>query len=244
MNMAENVNEILKELGLSEKEVKVYLALLELGEESASRVSEIANLNRVTTYTLLKSLQEKGFCSVFDKNNVQVFKPINPESIVGMLDERKRKVNSIMDELKERQNNVEEKSEVMLFEGKKGILAMLEMILDDADKEKEVFVYGNLTKGEKLIEYQSLHWRKKRLERGIRINAVVNSLKEFEPRKEKEWQKFSKWKENPKLNEIDLFVMITENLVSYITFKGELVSVLIRNKEIADKEMFNFNNLK
>ena len=86
------LNVILEEIGLTQKKSEIYLALLKLGEETASRISEIAELNRITTYTILKSLSEKGFCSSYDKNNVQYFKPIKPEQILGLLEEKKKKL--------------------------------------------------------------------------------------------------------------------------------------------------------
>lgn len=241
--MAENIKEVLEEIGLSEKEVDIYLALLKLGEASASRVSEIADLNRVTSYVLLKSLSEKGFCSVYTKNNIQHFKPIKPEQIIGLLEEKKNKIKTIMPFLKEQEGAVSEKPEVSMFEGKKGVSAMLELMLNQAEKNKLVVAYGNLTIADKIIEYESLYWRKTRLLKGIQMKAVVDSLKGFEPKKEKLWQKLSKWKENKELANLDIFVMIAGDLISYTTFKGDIISIAIKNKEIAEKEKFNFNNL-
>jgi sugar-specific transcriptional regulator TrmB len=239
----ETIEQILKDIGLSEKETKVYLALLGLGEETASRISEIANLNRVTTYTLLKSLKEKGFCSIFDKNKVQYFKPIKPEEILGLIEEKKMKINSIIPLLKEKEKETQEKPEVSLFEGQKGISSMLNIILNDADTKKEAFGYGNLTISEKVIEYASINWRKTRIARGIKMRAVIDSLKGFEAKKDKKWQKLSQARINKELEKINAYVLITENLVGYYSFKGDIVGVLIKNKEIAEKEKFNFEML-
>lgn len=239
----EDVASVLGEVGLSEKEIEVYRALLKLGEETASRISEIANLNRVTAYVLLKSLMEKGFCSVFTKNNIQYFKPIRPEQIVGLLKEKENKVKAILPMLKGDEGAVSEKPEISLFEGKKGVAAMLELMLREAGRRKEVLAYGNLSVAEKVIEYETLYWRKTRLSMGIQMNAVVDSLKGFEPRKEKLWKKLSKWKENKELSGLDVFVLISGDVVSYTTFKGEVVAVVIKNKEIANKERFNFGGL-
>lgn len=241
--MAENIKEVLEEIGLSEKEVDVYLALLKLGEASASRVSEIANLNRVTSYVLLKSLSEKGFCSIYTKNNIQHFKPIKPEQIIGLLEGKKDKIKVIMPLLKEQEGAVSEKPEVSMFEGRKGVVTMLELMLKQAGNNKLVLAYGNLTIAEKIMEYEVLHWRKKRLSKEIQMNIVVDSIKEFEPKKEKLWQKLSKWKENKELANLEIFVMISGDLISYTTFKGDVMSIMIKNKEIAEKERFNFNNL-
>jgi len=239
----EETQQILQDLGLSEKEVKVYLSLLQLGEETASRISEVSDLNRITTYTLLKSLKEKGFCSVYDKNKVQYFKPVKPEDILSLIEEKRIKVNSIIPMLKAKERQIEEKPETSLFEGAKGIASMLSIILNDAEKKKEVFGYGNLTISEKVIEYASLNWRKARVEKGIKIKAVVDSLKDFEAKKDTKWQKLSQAKVNKDLAKINSYVLLTENLVGYYSLKNELTGVLIKNKEIAQKERFNFELL-
>lgn len=233
--------EILKEIGLSEKEVTVYRALLQLGEETASRVSEVANLNRVTTYSLLKSLKEKGFCVIFDKNNIQSFRPIKPENILSLLEDKRNKIKSIIPLLKKEERKIETKTEISLFEGKKGITTMFDIILKDAENKKEVFVYGNLTIAEKTIEYQSLHWRKTRIEKKIKIKALVDVYKSFE--EQKQWKELTEIKINDSLKSIDSYVLITENLVAYLTLKGELSGIMIKNKEIAEKELFNFHIL-
>jgi len=237
------INEILEEVGLNKKEAIVYLSLLNLGESTASRVSEISDINRITTYVILKSLKEKGFCSVYDKNKIQYFKPIKPEQILGLLEEKKEKILAILPLLKKKENLIEDKPELSIFEGKKGITAMLDLILKDAENKKEVFAYGNITITEKLIEYQSLFWRKTRLEKGIKISAVLDSLENFEPKKEEKWRKLSHTRVLRDISKINSYVLITSNLVGYMSFKGELIGILIKNKDIAEKEKFNFDLL-
>lgn len=237
-----DVNAILEEVGLSEKEAIIYLSLLRLGESTASRVSEISDLNRITTYVVLKSLKEKGFCSVYDKNKVQYFKPAKPENILAILDEKKNKVNLILPLLKKEERKIQEKPEISLFEGKKGMTSMFDTILKDAENNKEVHTYGNFGITEKVIEYQSLHWRKTRLLKKIKLKAVVDYSDEDFTR-EKKWRSLSEIRFNKKLKKINSYTLISENFVAYLTFSGELVGVLIKNKDVADKERLNFEIL-
>ena len=59
--------EILKQLGLIDNEIKVYLLLLRRGPSLASDVAEETNLHRTHAYDILKSLIEKSIVSL-DKN--------------------------------------------------------------------------------------------------------------------------------------------------------------------------------
>lgn len=48
-------------LGLSEKEVRVYVAIVESGKVTAQKISRKTDINRTTVYSILKQLLEKGF---------------------------------------------------------------------------------------------------------------------------------------------------------------------------------------
>jgi len=54
----------LEGIGLSEKEVAVYLALLELGSGTVSKISRYAGINRTTGYDILDSLANKGLANI------------------------------------------------------------------------------------------------------------------------------------------------------------------------------------
>ncbi|MEK7511852.1 MAG: helix-turn-helix domain-containing protein, partial [Patescibacteria group bacterium] len=57
----------LQKIGLSDKEAKVYLAVLGLGKASVQTIAAKAGVNRATTYSVLGTLKEKGLCSTFQK---------------------------------------------------------------------------------------------------------------------------------------------------------------------------------
>ena len=52
--------ENLRQFGLNEKEISVYLSLISLGHSPVREISKTANVNRGTTYDILKSLIELG----------------------------------------------------------------------------------------------------------------------------------------------------------------------------------------
>jgi len=239
----EQIKDILQDLGLSDKEAEVYLALLKLGEETASRISQIAQLNRITTYVLLKNLQEKGFCSVYDKNRVRYFKSIKPEQIIGLLEEKKHKVKAILPQLKQQEKAVEDKPEISLYEGKKGVASCMTALLNDAEKKKEVFGYGNVSISEQVIQYQSLYWRKTRLNKKIKMKAISDSMGDIEHRSPPEWKKLTEVRTNKEMAKLSVYIIFTEHYVGYFMMKGEPYCTLIKSKELAEKERFNFETL-
>ncbi len=76
-----DLKNVLKGVGLKEKEALIYLATLELGPSPASEIACRAKLNRVTTYNILDKLMNKGFISRYTQNDIKIFAATDPDGI-------------------------------------------------------------------------------------------------------------------------------------------------------------------
>ena len=74
----------LKKLGLSEKEIKVYLALLELGEAAVQKISQKSKVNRATTYVILEGLAKKNLVSEIEKKGKTLYGAQDPEFLFNL----------------------------------------------------------------------------------------------------------------------------------------------------------------
>lgn len=54
------IENLLKELGFKEKEVQVYLTVLEQGKTTPANVARLTGINRTTVYSIAKELLDKG----------------------------------------------------------------------------------------------------------------------------------------------------------------------------------------
>ncbi len=91
--------EIFRQIGLTEYESEVYLALLYNGQMSAYDLAEKAGLYRQVTYDSLKRLIEKGFVSSVIEGKTKLFKAINPELILEILNEKTEEYKQVLPEL-------------------------------------------------------------------------------------------------------------------------------------------------
>lgn len=121
--------EKLKEIGLSDSEAKIYIALLKLGEASVAEISQSSGLHRTNIYDSLEKLKEKGLAAYLLKDNRQFFRAADPESILTYLKEREESAEKIIPDLKELQSKIPEKVAVEVFKGKQGMKAALKDIL-------------------------------------------------------------------------------------------------------------------
>lgn len=95
--------QLLREIGLSEYESKIYLALIALGESTSGQIMNKANINSGRIYQILDSLKEKGLISEIVKNKVKYFSPTNPQKILDYIGEKEeslaQKKKSVSEEI-------------------------------------------------------------------------------------------------------------------------------------------------
>src|SRR3989344_7245931 len=84
--------QILKQVGLTDTEIKVYLALLSVGSTSAGHLVEETGLYRKNLYDALNKLIDKGLVTYVIENKIKLFQAKNPENLEKYLDEKKAKI--------------------------------------------------------------------------------------------------------------------------------------------------------
>ena len=109
---------ILKDLGLEEKEAKIYLALLELGEATVLTIAKKAGIKRPTAYLALGALEEKGFVSRISKGRKLFFAPQHPRKLITEAELRMKELQEVVPQLESLFHREEGKPRVMIYEGK------------------------------------------------------------------------------------------------------------------------------
>ena len=83
-------------IGLSEKEVSVYLSMLNLGAATAQDIAIRADVNRATTYVMIDSLRDKGIVSEITKDKKTFYQAEDPIQILKVLEDRKTDLDEKM----------------------------------------------------------------------------------------------------------------------------------------------------
>jgi sugar-specific transcriptional regulator TrmB len=213
------VGEILKEIGLTEDESKVYLALLKLGSNLASKISEETKLNRSFVYQILDKLIEKGFVGYVIKENRRYYSPINPNKLLHLLKEREERLKSILPALIKFSEPLEKKSSVEILEGKEGIKTILKDIIK---VKKEWLAFGSSGKAPEILPYYIEPWEKERQKEKIILRAILDSSEQAKKRG-KELSKI-------KFTEIR-YIKDKFDMPSSIWIYGDRVVIIMWNKE-------------
>ncbi len=130
----------LENAGLSEKEARVYLAVLELGESSIQRIALKARIKRTTVYDVLDALKEKGLLASTLKGQHRKFFIEDPRGVLRMLDGKKRAVESIIPDLLSRAALFDRKPRVRFFEGKECVKEVYHNILSYSNSPLKVWI--------------------------------------------------------------------------------------------------------
>ncbi len=121
--------DLLREIGLSPNEARVYESLLKTGEASVQTISNKSGVHRRNVYDSLSKLMEKGLASEIFIKGEKNFKATNPRRILDLLKEKEEKVNKFLPEMQAKYEAVEEKEEAYIYRGIEGVKNYLNDIL-------------------------------------------------------------------------------------------------------------------
>lgn len=107
----------LQQYGFTEKEAKVYLAALELGNAPWSTIARQAGEKRVTAYAILKEFTKKWIATELIRNNVKYFSVILPEMLLKSLEDKYLLFKENIPELMAIAEKLSNRPKVQFFEG-------------------------------------------------------------------------------------------------------------------------------
>lgn len=83
--------ELLKNCGLSEKEVAVYSTLIQHGNSLVSDIARHTGINRSTTYVILDALIKRGLIKSHEQRGIKIFAPLSLDTLAEYLDDESEK---------------------------------------------------------------------------------------------------------------------------------------------------------
>ena len=142
------IKQTLKDIGLTNGEVDVYLALLELGLSTTGRITKEANISSSKVYEVLQRLINKGLASYVIENGKHHYSATPVGRLVDFLEEKKQDLTDGQKIIKELLPNLEAKRknqipiEAVIYRGRQGPLIVLNECLEAGKKGAEIVGYG------------------------------------------------------------------------------------------------------
>lgn len=161
---------ILEDIGMTNAEIKVYLALLELGSSTAGPIIDKSGLQNSVVHMTLHKLIEKGFASFVKEGKIKHYQPVNPKHIIKFIDDKKERFEEILPELLVKQQTAKQKQEITVFRGKEGVKELLYELLE-AGGDEHVTI-GAPAESLMLPDEWWISYHKKRADKGIKAKLL------------------------------------------------------------------------
>jgi sugar-specific transcriptional regulator TrmB len=229
---------ILEDIGLSNAEIKVYIALLELGTSTAGPILDRSGLQSSVVFMTLNKLVDKGFVSFIKEGTRKHYQASNPNHIVDYINEKKERFEEVLPELLLKQETAKEKPEVVVFRNIRGVKELLMELLNSGGNEHHTF--GSTGDSLMLGEAWWVRYHNMRVEKGIKAQLLFN-------------ESLKKWKAEFRYGKCEVryttegFEPLTEtiirnNKIGIIIWTEKPIGILIENS-IAAKSYDQFFNI-
>lgn len=231
--------EILEDMGFSKGEVKVYFALLELGESTTGPLSKKSGITSSKVYPTLEKLKQKGLVTSVIKENTNYFQASNPKQLLSFINEKKKKLAEREFELKKIIPNLVRKQEkeqqsAKVYESFNGIKTLYNEILECLIKSKENFIgftLGNEYQDEQAnLFFHNYDIKRKAL--GIKVKLIgLESQRDF---LKKEYSKKSNVEIRYISNATPTGVIIFGDKVATLVWSKNPTAFVIQSKQVAN----------
>ncbi|MFA4942624.1 MAG: helix-turn-helix domain-containing protein [Patescibacteria group bacterium] len=170
------IEDLLKQAGFLDKEISVFLTLLEMGQGTVSEISRKAKINRTTGYVILDSLANKGLASISGKEPKQEYMAESPENLAKYLNGQIEKQKSVVDKINKMipeltsLYNVGDRPRVRFYEGLEGLKQVYE---DTLTATEPIVAYAAFEDMHKTLPNYFPEYYKRRAKKGISIRGIV-----------------------------------------------------------------------
>ncbi len=169
----DNLIQMLGSAGLSEKEAKVYIALLQLGRASSYSISSRSGLKKPTTYVILDELIKKGLVTKIPRAKKQQYVAMPPEELFANAEEKLKQAKKALPELITMAESEKVKVQTLFYEGVKGIEDALSYHIKEMGGKEIVGLFATAEDAPKDLLSVYTAWGDKLHKAGVQIRGIT-----------------------------------------------------------------------
>jgi sugar-specific transcriptional regulator TrmB len=239
--------EILRKLGLSQNEIKTYLALLSLGKTTTGPLVKRTGIPSSKIYSTLDSLVEKGAVGFVVQGKMKLFSANRPEVLGHLIDlkeqdleQTKREFESVLPSLAAEYAAEKQTYGVEMLEGVRGIKSVYDFSLGLLQAGDCMYTMGYPVLASELLDayFRDYHRKlgQKKLVAKIIYDYDTWFAKKRAPRPHAEQRYLPKGIHTPG------FIHIVKDYVAImVVTEKQKTAILIKNKEVAESYLQYFN---
>jgi len=236
----EKLLNILKRVGLEEKEAGVYLASLSLGPTTILRLARASCIKRTTLYGIVEDLKQKGLMSVEQKGLKHLYVPENPEKLERMLETRQLEFKNSLPEFLGLYKLKGEESVIKYYTGIHKMQDLYMDTLKEIRPHEEYLVIANQEKWYNLDPKFATLFIEKQAKLDIKTRTLFQDSKIAREHKKFERNFNRKTKILPNKNPLNVDTILLPKKMLVLELTPPFMTLVIENKSIVElhREMF------
>ena len=233
------LEQYLEEVGLSDKEASVYLALLQVENSAITDLAKKTKINRTTVYPVLQSLEKKGLASEVQVGKTIHYQAAPPERLETYLERQKvileehaSRLKDIIPQIKSIQREEGERPIVKMFEGRDGAISAYKEFYEWYTNDAKVgyFLFNRDLLHEVFTQKEMDKFRAVRFGKNVKPTSLYNDSTGN--------NMFTGPGDRIQMDEneypITCDISIIEDRIIITTLKGHIITLLIRSKDVAE----------
>src|SRR3989344_653422 len=239
--------EILREIGLTEGEIRVYMALIGLGKSSTGAIMEKSGISSSKVYLILEKLIEKGLVSFIIEENIKKFQVTNPNTIIDYIRKKKDNLQELEEKSKDLIETINsllgkyEEETVQIYKGFRGAETAFTRLIEETNEEGVNLFFSH--DKEELDDSVIMFFKRikeKRLARRIKTLGIVHPIlrESFETKVKEKYYKVKFSKTAPPTP-----ITIGKNSILLTLWGKEPLCIEIRSKRMVKKYSDYFYNV-
>ena len=159
----------LKQIGFNEKQARIYLASLELGETTIKEIAKKAEIKRTTIYDLLDEMLENGLIKQTIKGARKKLIAASPKELEMIIKKREALLSQIMPTLASMSNVEKIRPKIRFYEGRDGLIEIYDETLQYSG---EILAFAS----EDVVKILGIDWAKKYIQQRIKKRLYYKGI--------------------------------------------------------------------
>ncbi|MCK5510649.1 helix-turn-helix domain-containing protein [Candidatus Parcubacteria bacterium] len=234
----------LKQLGLTDNEIKVYITLLEIGENTVGPIINKLKIHRQVAYDALEGLEKKNFVDRIIKTKRYHYRVSDPKNVLDEIKRKENIANNLIPEINKKIKGQERGQEIKIYEGEK---AFRELTLKNDGKmspnSKTYVITGSTKKYLEIMEISKAFEKSKKIRKKKKITTKIIFLESQRDESKKINRDYSELKFLAEGYASPVAFQIWTESISLISYGSEIFVIEIKNKDFRDAYLNYFNLL-
>ncbi|MFH1142287.1 MAG: helix-turn-helix domain-containing protein [Candidatus Uhrbacteria bacterium] len=137
--MIKQIKNSLKELGFNNNEVKIYVALTQLGEATAAQIAKQSDLPRTTTISILNKMRDENYLTIHKYRGTTYYWIESPKTLASALEQKQAVAENLGNMLADLYRTQSTFPSAQVFDTKSGIKNFISKTIAEMDNKSTIY---------------------------------------------------------------------------------------------------------